>query len=259
MSSNGRTINPADWGPVLVIFPTQDLARYSDFIKSISGLRTPPGSRVKYSKGASIVQNLNRAVQDAIKEGFAWEWLFVIGDDHTFPPETLLRLLETGKTIVAPFVARRGPFTPVIFHDRGDQPYEDHGGAIYPAFEPYTLEEVEQLGPGLHPVDAVGSAGILIHRDIIDQLGYPYWVASSGSFLNEDLLFCRRAAELGYQTWVDTRITMGHMGQFNVEPAWDDTGRLRMILDFPGAEKVVLEHERRIIIERGDDLTVARR
>lgn len=228
--------------PGIVIIPCSDQGRYTAFAESMVQLRPPLGTKATWAKSSTIVGNLNLAIY-AKRDDPDWEWAWIIGDDHTFPPNIIHRLIESDVDIVVPLCSRRGPFHPVIYQHIGEGADTAHGGEVYPRFRAHTLDEISSWGPGVHPVDAAGSAGMLIRRQVFDTLGFPYFTSSSPHYLNEDVLFCLRAKDAGFRTHVDTRLTIGHVGSFTITPRWLD-GQLRQTINFSGGTQLVLEEGR---------------
>jgi len=74
------------------------------------------------------------------------------------------------------------------------------------------------------PVDAAGSAGMLIKREVLDEMGDPWFYSTKdtegrGVVLNEDVTFCTRARhEHGFTVYASADSTMGHIGIYNVRP-----------------------------------------
>src|SRR5262249_50864063 len=143
---------------------------------------------------ASVVENLNQIVRQLRDED---EWLWILGDDHVWPQDTLMRLLGAMDEnpeidVLVPLVVKRNPpWHLVLFHEAGA--YEDG----LPRWRPYEWEEVPEAGP--FEVDAAGNAGMLVRRGVLDAIGDPWFRSSGGVVLNEDVMFCRAAREHGFR------------------------------------------------------------
>jgi hypothetical protein len=127
--------------------------------------------------------------------------------DLVFPPDTLTRLLAHDKDIVGAFYNRRSP------------PYETVGRFAEPEKIDFAtakgLVEAEYLPGGLR----------LVKMDVYRKIAQPwYWesfdlsCASQSDPLgtvSEDVNFCRKVRENGYNIWCDLDLTfqMGHMGE----------------------------------------------
>ena len=64
---------------------------------------------------------------------------------------------------------------------------------------------------GLVKVDAVGFGFTLMHRKVLEGIEPPYFrfVGNEG----EDSYFSEKASRAGFEFFVDTRVTIGHLGQ----------------------------------------------
>jgi hypothetical protein len=191
--------------------PCSDLARYHLFTNSLMQLRVPDGTHFSFHHSASIIQNLNQIVGAMEPES---EWLWVMGDDHVFAADTLMRLLAWDVDIVAPLCARRAaPFNLVAFTEQ--MGLDEFGRPMYRTLEYDDLPEER----GLMPIHAAGSAGMLVKRRVLDALGEPWFTNSDGFTTNEDVEFCRRAREAGFEIHLDTTLAIGHIGVVTIIPA----------------------------------------
>ena len=64
-------------------------------------------------------------------------------------------------------------------------------------------------------------ACVLIKTDIVKDV----WAHHSTAFfptmdLGEDLAFCKRAADLGYEIWAEPTVKLGHIGHITVYPEY---------------------------------------
>lgn len=108
------------------------------------------------------------------------------------------------------YFQRRPPYLPVIF-DQIDEPAENADGQIvarvhkHETFPHNTLFPVSGCGMGC----CMTSVKLL--KDVWDKFGPAF---SPYPWAGEDISFCHRVNQLGYQIWCDSRITCGHIGQF---------------------------------------------
>ncbi len=68
---------------------------------------------------------------------------------------------------------------------------------------------------GMQRVDAIGTAGMLIRRDVLEAVGPPWfrteYDANGLLARGEDFAFCERAAEAGFEIWADCSIPQRHI------------------------------------------------
>ena len=212
--------------PGTIALPTSEIGRFAMFMVSLAGTRQPNHTHLSVMASASVVENLNQIMRQLRPED---EWVWILGDDHVWPSDTLTGLLEAlddnpEADIIVPLVTKRNPpWHLVLFHEAGY--YEDG----LPRWMPFEWEEIPESG--VFEVDAAGSAGMLIRRHVLDAIGDPWFENSGGVVLNEDVMFCRKARELGFRVFASADQTMGHLGIFNVRPMRKD-GRWGALTEF---------------------------
>ena len=220
MSRNGRKRSLGSRArsqpPGTVVIPVSDLMRYSEFFLDYSYFLAAGGlprhSAISMRRSAGVVENLNLSLAEMPEEH---EWAWIMGDDHRFGADLLVSLLELELDIVAPLCIKRSPpFMLGCFKEAGDY-FDERLERTYPGYKPFELEEVPDEP---FPVVASGSAGMLIRKHVLDAIGYPYFESTDGAYLNEDLEFCRKAREHGYQVMVDPHAYLGHIGNFVIWP-----------------------------------------
>jgi GT2 family glycosyltransferase len=183
-----------------------DLARYASFAMSLLGVKYPWGTSISWQRGADICHSCNRLVRE-----MTGDWLWILGDDHVFDTDLLLRLLsrmyDDGCDLVAPLVlGRAAPFPTVI----------GVLGADGRSLSPKPIAECQ----GRFEVDAVGSAGLLVRRAVLTAMADPWFEASrlTRGALGEDWWFCLQARRAGFTIWVDADTTMGHTTSMTLWP-----------------------------------------
>lgn len=207
---------PADMPPGAIILASGDTPRYHGFTVSLLHLLhkgLPKGSVFKWNQGLNLCVTLNDAVEQALHGGAAWCW--IIGDDHVFAPDIIVRLWEHKRPIIAPLVLKRmPPYGTVMSKDGQNVPLSPH------------LQ-------GLVEVDAVGSAGLLVQRDVFETLGPKPFEIGDAYSQHEDVTFCYKARRAGYPIVVDTTLAIGHITTVEVWPARNNVGEVRPALINP--------------------------
>lgn len=152
---------------------------------------------VTNSISSSIVYNRNTIVENA-KSSNATHLLW-IDADMVFHHSALERLISHNKDIVCATACRRD-----------GRNYDPIGQAV------------DEANNALKPTDVlvemkhVGMPFMLVNMDIYKNMEFPYFYESSkdGGVVGEDLNFCDKVRELGYQVWCDMplSLTIGHIG-----------------------------------------------
>jgi hypothetical protein len=198
----GETDEPKQHPPGTVIVLASEAARYSEFWISKMRMIQPPGATVKVILGSDISESRNQGIDEM--EG---EWVWFIDDDHSFHPDTLLRLLDAEVDIVTPICLRRDSLLAIPVEGDNYLDFRKHG--------PDDLVEVTHAG----------SSGMLIRKPVIDALAQPYFELGhrqkDGNRLSEDVVFCQKAQEAGFKIHVDLAVPISHMVVASVWPSWN--------------------------------------
>lgn len=195
-------------GPGVLGLVCGEQARWSQFVMAMMYLQAPTGSFPCIDPGIDITRQSNNFVRATLKAP-EMEWLWIIGDDHVFHPNTIMKLLEHDVDIVVPNVLQRSaPFHPVVYKGIRE---EDGHHLVY-----HDLPR-----SGLHEVFAAGSAGMLIRRRVLEEVGEEPFTRSA-NIQNEDLAFCARARTAGFKIHIDLDLPMAHIGSMVVWPKWSD-------------------------------------
>lgn len=204
--------------PGTIIIACGELSRYTKFSRSLSQLAIPEGTLTLWSEGVSVAANLNRALEKRIGE-----WVWFLGDDHTFAPDLLYRLLNHGLDAVVPLVLKRKPpCEPVIY-----KAIQANGWVEY-----FRWDEIP--ASGVFPIAAAGAAGLLVRARVLEKLDPPYFAVGqvTKDQLSEDLWFCRRLQEAGIPLYVDLDTMMGHITPIVLSPVRIEDGRWAVDVDF---------------------------
>ena len=205
--------------------PMGSLARYTGTFYDLDRVRVPKGTKLVFAEGVNVAYNCNNLVNN-----MSGEWLWLMGDDHRFQPELLLKLLSHKVDIVAPVVCRRGmPFQTVIYKI---------ASADYSSYMTYSWACLTRDWPngGLIPVDAAGTAGMLIKKHVLTAIGEHDWF-EWGKRVSEDIGFCIKARANGYNIYVDLDATMTHTTSCDLLPYRDKEGKWDVAVQI--AERVV--------------------
>lgn len=189
---------PMAVSPGTVAVTAAETGRYTRFSISMQGLEIPQGSHTKWQLGSDIASARNKACAEV--DG---DWVWFIDDDHAFHPDILTRLLNRNVDIVTPLCLRRQqPFLPV------------------PCVEENFMDVTRYGRDELVEVQHAGSSGMLIRRRVLEAVEAPWFELGNG--VSEDVMFCRKAKEAGFQIHVDMGVRLGHITTAVVWPAWSE-------------------------------------
>jgi hypothetical protein len=149
------------------------------------------------------------------------EWLFFVDTDMGFSREIVDDLVTSAHKEDRPvvgalcFAARRGPVLGMYadtYHVHPTMYQKNPDGMT--GFTPYPRYPIDAVVP----VDATGTAAILVHRSVLDAVREKFgtdWFTrvrteDGEGFYSEDLSFCIRLAELGVPMHVNTAVRTTH-------------------------------------------------
>ena len=176
------------------------------FTQSLTMLRRTGDTQVGFEVGSLVYVARNNLAQAAIRsEADQVLWL---DSDMVFTPDLLEKMQSVSKEndidiLTALCFRRKHPFTPTIY-DKMD--YKD-GKCYFTQFLSIPEERFQ--------VGGCGMAGTLMGTDVLMSVMAKYngRLFDPLEGMGEDISFCWRARQCGYDIWCDPSITMGHVGQ----------------------------------------------
>lgn len=188
-------------GTIVVAAGTQP--RFYEFQISMERLIVPTGTRFFIERGCDITHNFNDGVERAIGD-----WIWFMGDDHSFPNDMLIRLLDREvDVVIPPTPCKTNPFLPCIMHGSGSL------DEWKPSMSLYTWAEISNRGLLALPIgDFIGQAGMLVKRSVFADWPSPWFQAGQQDpgRLQEDMTFCRELQKRGHTIWLDTDQVIEH-------------------------------------------------
>lgn len=224
-----------------IAIPVGALGRYWQLYASLDVLHVPKGTEIIFAEGVNVAYNLNKIIRE-----MKGEWLWVMGDDHRFKDDMLMRLLAHEVDIVVPVCSRRGvPFQTVLYK---------YAALDTSSYMTYSWDELTTDYPqgGLAVVEAAGSAGMLIRKTVLDAVKDPWFVWYEEK-VSEDVGFCLKARKVGFNVYADLDQTLPHITPCELEPYRDKDGKWQVAVSVNG---------RRVSMTntpyRGEDMRMAR-
>ena len=197
-------------------------SRYAAFTIALLNTLKPPDTRLEYTQNTDIVGNMN-----LICRNMRGDWLWILGDDHVWEPDLLARLMAHDVDVVVPLcLTRTAPFAPVVYSGEVEE-------GVYASAHDLPAGELVQ-------VHAAGSAGMLVKRRVLDAIGDP-WFSTDGTGMNEDLTFCRKVRDAGFDIYCDTSALLGHIGTMTVWPTYQDE-KWKVELDVGNGNSLTLDY-----------------
>lgn len=175
-----------------------ELARYAVTYESILQMQGVAPQCVIQRRSGNIAQNRNDIAEWALEGGC--DAVLYCDDDHIFAPSTLFQLATHDKDIVSGLYVRRDiPFAPCMYDRQDDEKRIFH-----------TLKLTDRK---LTKVKVAGAGCLLVKRKVFEALERPWWRLSEYDQVSQsdDVGFCCRAREAGFDIWCDPGCPVGHM------------------------------------------------
>lgn len=146
------------------------------------------------------------------------DYIFWVDDDMVIPPDALTKLLAHNKDICSGLYFGRGNFKPLLF----DVDVKRNKDNLIESFD--ITQRLDYQDNSLEKVGGVGFGCCLtkvggVLDKMLEEWGTCFdFIQGKG----EDLSFAVRCEDMGFETWVDTSVKCGHIGQLIVnENHWN--------------------------------------
>ena len=154
----------------------------------------------------SIDASRNMIAEYAVNHGY--DYILWVDSDTILPKDTLVRLMDWDKDIVSGVYAYKILGGKNVVAKRYKDKVED-------TYDDVTIKEIKEKhkSKALMPVDAIGFGCVLTKTSIFKDIDEPWFVYSP--YMGEDIFFCRKAQEKGFDIWLDPAVCCGHIGTVN--------------------------------------------
>lgn len=176
------------------------------FAQSLAMLKRADNTLIGWETGSLVYNARNSLARQAIKAEA--DWVLWLDSDMVFSPDLLQRMLKVCTENDIDFLTalcfrRKPPYTPCLF----DRLQKIGRGASYTA--------LLSVPEGRFQVGGCGFAGVLLSTDVLISVSAKFdgRMFDPMDGFGEDVAFCWRARQCGYDIWCDSDIEMGHVGQ----------------------------------------------
>lgn len=142
-----------------------------------------------------------------------------LDSDMMFQPDTLKRLhadlddassIERPQMVTGLYFKRDGTGTPVIYREL-DEPTTDENGNPVRHIQEYTYYPKDSV----FTVNGCGFGCVLTSVKLLKKVWDKFGPAFAPfPWAGEDISFCYRVKQLGYDIWCDSRVKCGHIGTY---------------------------------------------
>lgn len=196
---------------ILIAVPCMDSVP-SQFAQSLATLNKVEECVVAFQMGSLIYNSRNYLATAAVK--MEADYILWLDSDMVFPSDTLERLWkdrDKGDIITGIYYRRVEPYKPVLY-SRLD--IDDNG---------CKWENCEDIKDEIFEVEGCGFGCVLtptnVFVDVVNRFGNMF---SPINGVGEDLSFCWRAKQCGYNIVADPGIPLGHVGHYVVDRKFYD-------------------------------------
>lgn len=175
------------------------------FAQSLALLQRDCEVQIGWEVGSLVYHARNNLARQALKTDA--DYVLWLDSDMVFAPDTLIRMLKVCKDndidfLTAVCFRRKPPYTPCLF----DRLEKVEKGASYTA--------LMSVPEGLFKVGGCGFAGVMMASDVLlsVQSKFNGRMFDPMDGFGEDVSFCWRARQCGYDIWCDSSIEFGHVG-----------------------------------------------
>lgn len=194
---------------LLIAIPTHDYM-HMDFVRSLTALcKRLSEEGVDYEidihGGTLVYHGRDALAKKAIDKGFTDVLWF--DADMVFTDDVLDNLQFSGK-----------PFVTGIYHGRRPPHISCLFKKVYPSVDRFGVSEYPNTA---FKIGGCGFGCVLIKTEILakvkDRYGSCFFPTHE---LGEDLAFCRRAIDVGYEIWAEPSVRLGHIGHIAIYPEY---------------------------------------
>ena len=159
------------------------------------------------SAGTLIFDQRNNLVKTAVE--VKADYLLFVDADMRFPKDTLKILMSHNKDIIGVNATTRSE--PVKPTAKNFVVNEDQSVDWIPIYS--------NAKSGIEKADGIGCGVMLVNTRVFKAMEEPYFYfeqLSNNKLLGEDIYFCIKAKDAGFDTWVDHDLSKGirHIGQY---------------------------------------------
>ena len=186
---------------ILICVPAMDMVS-TGFAQSLAMLKKGGNeTAITFEVGSLIYEARNKLAKQAITMGADYTMWF--DSDMLFQPDTMVKLLAHNAPIVSGAYFRRSPPYHLVAFDECDVEQRKWSDLPLPS-------DTVKCG-------GVGFGCVLVKTEVLFDVASKYrtWFEPMNGF-GEDLSFCWRARQCGYDILLDPSVTCGHVGHIVV-------------------------------------------
>lgn len=205
---------------VLVAVPTYETIK-TECYEGIWSLNSQEDIKISFkgAVGYDCARARNEIVKNFLSSDENYTHLWMIDSDTVLPAGMfltdeyyLMHLLDKKCDILLGWYPRKD--------DPGRTELFMEGYDGYPAAARWNCSEISRWSREFIPVKGGGFGCAILSRKVLETLEYPYFKYESrddGTFMSEDLYFCDKARNAGFQIWTCRDLGCDHIGRTRVK------------------------------------------
>lgn len=190
---------------IMIAVPCMDQVP-APFAQSLAMIRKPDDDvACSFQMGSLIYTSRNNLALQAMKAEF--DYMLWLDSDMVFQQDLLIKMKQVMDEkdldfLTGLYFRRVPPFTPVLF----DQLDIDENGIC-------TWTDWKDVPEGMFKIGGCGFGCVLIKTDVLFDVQSKFGeLFNPIANMGEDLSFCWRARQCGYDIWCDPSLVCGHVG-----------------------------------------------
>lgn len=195
---------------VMILVPAMEMvnAEFAQHLSMAAANLVANGIKINCAFNiGSVITIARRNLTDIfLKSDFDYAWW--IDSDMKFPIDAPLKLLKRGVPLVGANYRRRR------FPNPGFTGMMGQPGS-------FTELVTDDDSPPMQEVDVLPHGCVMVHRSVYEKMPQPHYLQEFVPELNleigEDIFFCRKAKDAGFQVWCDHELSreIAHIGIFH--------------------------------------------
>ena len=195
----------------LIAIPAMDTVP-THFAHSLGCLQKIGECELAFKVGSLIYHSRNDLGAEALRRNC--DYVFWLDSDMVFPPDTLERMMAQMQDVdilTGVYCRRVHPYNPTLFDKLDIEPGKH-----------CKWKDTKEIPNERFKVEGCGFGCVLMKTEVLLSVQSKFGTLFSPiGEVGEDLSFCWRAKECGYEIWADPSIKLGHCGHVIVtEEYW---------------------------------------
>lgn len=195
---------------VMILVPAMEMvnAEFAQHLSMAAAQLVANGIKINCAFNIGSVITIARRNLTDIFMNSDFDYAWWVDSDMKFPIDAPIRLLNRGVPLVGCNYRRRR------FPNPGFTGMMGQPGS-------FTELVTDDNSPAMQDVDVLPHGCVMVHRSVYEKIPQPHYIQDFDSKLNleigEDIYFCRKAREAGFQVWCDHELSkeIAHIGIFH--------------------------------------------